>query len=372
MSDSDPLSALRTAHENLESVESDVATAGEERVEAVAEAHRRATRLLDRYAESATGSGDFESYLEFQSEFLGFVEELREDLPHREAFETASDRMDKRRLSDSDFAFAREVLEPAGETAGLLTDRDDARGTYRDARREVRQRASELADRIADLERLRRLGEADLDAPVETIQQPIEAYNEGIRTDFLTFRREASARDFLSFIETTDVYPLVEFEQPPSDLREYVDTHAAGEESVAQLLEYADYSTSKLSHYVDDAGSLKTNVAVHRTYLERLGPEPLTVSWPPDPADVLRYRIEEFVAVAGRFADEETVVRLRSVRDLTERDDYERLRTAAEAQLQLTEEERERLARGDVSDELTSARERRERLTEALESYPTR
>ena len=368
----DPVSKLETADDRLRAIEAEIDDVGEDRIETVADAYRQATRLLDRYAESATGSGDFEAYLTFQSEFIGLVDELPEDVPHREAFEAASDRMDKRRLSESDFAFARETLEPASETASLISDREDARSAYRDARRAVQRRASELDDRLEELERLQRLGEVDLDAPVEELRNPIETYNEAVRADFQRFRREASAREFFDFVETTERYPFVEFETPPSDLREYVDSYEAGTESVAQLLDYADYSASKLSHYVDDAGALQTNVAVHRTYLERLTADPLTVGWPPESAGVLRHRSEELVAVVGRFASEETVALARELRALTDDERYEQLRTAAAARDELTEEERERVASGRVADELAETRTDRERLAEALATYPSR
>ncbi|EJN60030.1 DUF7118 family protein [Halogranum rubrum] len=369
---SDPVSNLQTAYERLESVEQQVDDVGEARVEAVADAHRKATRLLDRYADSATGSGDFQSYLQFQNEFIGLVDELPEDLPHREAFEAASDRMDKRRLNEGDFAFARETLEPAAETASLLSKREEARDDYHVARRAAHRRKTELDERLDELDRLQRLGEVDLDAPVELLRDPIESYNESVNAAFQRFRREASARDFLDFVAVTDRYPFVEFETPPSDLREYVDSHAAGEESVTQLLEYADYSASKLAHYVDDASALQTNVAVHRTYLERVDADPLTVAWPPESAGVLRHRSEELVTVVGRFADEETVALAREIRDLTERDDYERLRTAAAAQSELTDDERERVTSGVVADERAEAEAERERLAEVLSSTPSR
>jgi hypothetical protein len=368
---SDPVSDLQAAAERLDAVEADVEEVGEDRIETVADAHRRATRLLDRYAETATGSGDFEAYLTFQSEFIGLVEELPDDVPHREAFEAASDRMDKRRLSEKDFAFARETLEPAGETATLLSEREEARSDYRDARRAAERRAREVDDRLEELERLQRLGEVDLDAPVETLRDPVEAYNDAVRTDFQRFRREASARDFFDFLETTERYPFVEFETPPSDLRAYVDDYDAGTESVAQLLDYADYSASKLSHYVDDAGALQTNVAVHRTYLERLTADPLTVAWPPEPAGVLRHRSEELVAVVGRFASEETVALARELRALTDHEEYERLRTVAAAREELTEAERERVVSGAVAEEIDELRAERARLADALETYPS-
>ncbi|MFB6160591.1 MAG: hypothetical protein ABEJ61_05370 [Haloferacaceae archaeon] len=343
-----------------------VAEVGEERVAAVANAHREATSLLDRYADSATGTGDFEAYVEFQERFLGLVEELDDDLPEREAFEAAAETLDRRRLRERDFAQAREEIAPAGAYADMLDRREDAAERYRTARHEAESTLAAVEERIESLERLCELGEADLDAPVERLRDPVEAYNDAVREAFDDYRRSASARELFDLVDATVAYPLVEFRRPPRDLREYVESHAAGDEPVPTLLEYADYSASKLDHYVDDPGALRAKVATHRTYLERLDADPLTVAWPPAPAGVLRRRARELVAVVGRFAPEEVVARARTVRDLPRETAYERLREAAVARAELDEAERERLASGAASAELSRLREAREELAAAL------
>jgi hypothetical protein len=366
----DLLADLRTAEDRLTSVEARIADHGETTVERVVEAHDRATDLLDGYEERATGTGreTFKNYVEFQEAFLELTEGLPDDLPHRDAFEAANDGFDKRRLSESDFARARDLLEPVAEIAALPEERTDARSEVRDARSAIRRRLSTLSDRIADLERLQSLGEVDLDAPVERLRNPIEDYDAAVREAFADFRREGSAREVLAFVAETEAFPLVDFRLPPDDLRAYVTAYPAGEESVSQLLEYVDYSQSKLSHYVDDPGALRARVATHRTYLERLDAEPLTVGWPPPDAASLRWRLSELVAVVGRFAPESVVARLRDLRPLTEDEtEYARLRRAAEARAELGEAERERLASGAVADELAACRTARERLTDALD-----
>ncbi len=368
---SDEVEAVVDAYEALERAEDAVSDVGTERVEAVADAYDRAMSLLDRYQGSATGTGDFGAYVEFEEEFVTFVERLDDDLPERDAFERANEVVDRRRLRERDFERARETLEPAAAVAETLDERKEAERRYRKARHAAERRVDELDDRIADLERLRRLGDADLDAPVERLREPIEAYNEAVTESFERFEADTSARDVLSFVETTDAYPLVRFRTPPRELCEYVEQYPAGEHPVPKLLEYADYSGSKLDHYVDDPAELKTRVAVHQTYLERLGPDPLTVSWPPPSAGQLRYRAQELVAVVGRFADDETVEEARNLRTLAERDGYGRLRTAAEAQTELDAGERERLREGDVAAELETRQAERESLAETLAEYPS-
>ncbi len=363
---------LEAAHDRLAAVESEIAEVGEGRVERTAEAYDRATDLLERYRETATGTGGetFRKFVEFQEEFVTLVESVDDDLPGAEAFETASDRVDGRRLSESHFDRAREALEPVAEVAELVDRREAARDAYADARRDTVRRLRTVEERVGSLERLTRLGDADFDAPVERLRDPIERYDEAVRADFEAYKRDAPAREVLSFVATTAAYPLVEFREPPEDLRSYLDRADAGEEPIPTLLSYADYSRSKLDHYVADPDELKARVATNRTYLERLDAGPLTVSWPPPDAGTLRRRADELVSVVGRFASEETVAALRDVTDAArEEAAYERLRRTAEAEAELTDDQRDRLASGAVEADLASLREERETLAAALDEY---
>jgi len=367
MSDSDPAAALRDARTELADVVAEIEDVGEENVEAVADAYDRATDLLDSNEAAATGTGDFEAYVRFQNAFVELLEGLDEDLPTRDAFEAANDHLDKRRLSESDFDRAREALEPAREVAALLERRTAARDRVDEAEYAVESRIDDLDERIDDLERLAGLDDVDLDVPVSDLRDSVDEYNDAVREAFETFRANASARAVFDLVAATESYPLVEFRQPPSDLRRYVAERPAGEETIETLLEYADYSASKLDHYVEDPSALKTRVAVHRTYLERLDADPLTVSWPPADAESLRRRLREVEAVLHRFAPEETVATLRSLRDLSRTDRYDRLREAAVVETELDERERERLRSGAVHDDLAAARDERERLRAVLD-----
>jgi hypothetical protein len=366
----DLVDELSSAHAAYEEAAERVTERGERDLRAVTDAHDRATTLLDKYEDRATGTGDFEGFIEFQETFDAFVEGLDDDLPHREAFETANETFDKRRLSGSDFAAARDALAPAAELTDLLAERDTRRERYRDARRRVAARRDDLDDRIDDLEQLHALGDIDLDAPVETLREPIETYNDRVAGAFASFTRETSVRELLRFVVTTDHYPLVSFRQPPADLEEYVENSPVGTESLPQLLEYADYSSSKLDHYVDNPEELKQHVAVHRSYLDGLDAQPLIIGWPPPPADECRFLTRELVSVVGRFAPEETVTRLREIRAFARTERYDRLQRAAAARAELTADERTRLAEGRVERDLERARTERDRLNEALTTHP--
>ena len=368
---SDLAADLRDAYAAYERATERVTERGEETLEAVAEQHERLEALFSTYEERVKGDGDFAVFIEFQEEMAKFVEGLPEELPHHEAFEAVDDLMQQRRLTESDFTAARDRLAPVENDVARLEERDATQNRYRELRTRARKRARELGDEITDLEHLQNLGAADLDAPVERVGDPIEAYNEAVAEAFETFRREASARDVLDFVAATTAFPLVPFEAPPSDLREYVETHEAGTESIPQLLEYAEYSKSKLSHYVDDADALTRTVATNRTYLRRLDADPLTVALPPPPADHLRWRLRELVQVTGRFAPEDVVARLRELRSLPDRTEYGRLRESAVAREQVTDDQRERLASGAVADELEQLRATRAELRDALDSLPS-
>ena len=197
----DHIATLRDADEEYRDVDAAIAEYGETTVEDVADAHRRATDLLDRYEGRATGTGDFEAFVRFQGEFTDLVEDLPEDLPERDAFERAEEVLDRRRISERHFDQVREELADARAVAGLLDERAAERERYHDARRAVSRRKVDLDDRIADLERLRELGDADLSAPVDPVRDPIEAYDDAVAAAFEEFKRETPAREVVAFLE---------------------------------------------------------------------------------------------------------------------------------------------------------------------------
>ncbi len=364
-----PLEELEAARDRLEAIETRIDDHGEGTVEEVATAYRNATKLLEDYVDRATGTGkeNFQAYIELEGTFDTLVSDLDDDLPEREAFEDALEAIDKRRLSESDFERAHEALEPAAEYAELLEEREAARENLAEARKTANKRRRTVKDEIDERERLLELANADLDAPVERLREPIETYNEAVREAFEDYRLEASAREVFDLLERSQWYPFVSYEQPPDDLQRYVRENSAGEYTIPELLEYADYSRSKLSHYVDSADELKRNVATQQTFLDGIDAEPLTIDWPPGPAGELRCRVREYQPFVARVADEEVVAALREVSLLTTDADYDRLQTAAQAVVQLTADERERLADGRVADELEELRTERERLEAALE-----
>ncbi len=367
----DAVVELRAAADELDETERRVEEFGESDLSALADAHEEFTALLARYEEPATGDGDFETFIEFQGEIESFVERLPEDLLLRETFEACDDRLQQRRLTEADFADVRENLEPVADLAGRLEDRREARERYRAARSAVADRLHTVRGRIETLERVERLGDADLDAPTDRLREPIEAYNDAVRDAFDTFRRDSPARDVLATVADAQQFPVIEFRPPPPDLQEFVETAEVGTEPIPTLLEYAEYSRSKLDHYVSDPGALKTAVRPHTTYLSRLDADPLTVDWPPPAAEALGFHCREAERVVARFAPD-VVGALRPVRRLPKRTDFQRLRESAVARAELDEGQRERLQSGDIASELEALRVERDQLEAALEDYPER
>jgi len=365
----DAAETLHDAARERERARERVVADGEDALRRCQEVYRELVELFERYEDSATGSGDFQAFTQFQGTVASLTDDLDEELPERERFEDVDDYLQQRRLTEDDFETARRKLDPVGERVAAIEEWEQARTGYTEARRNAQRRLGEIDDEIAALERLQRLGEADLDAPVDRLKAPIEAYDDAVREAFREFRRETPAREVLSVIERTELFPLVEFQPPPAELLDYVRTHEAGTETIPRLLEYADYSASKLDHYVEDTAALRRTLPTQRTSLRNLDAEPLTVGWPPPPADHLPCLCREYRAVLAGFADESVVARLRDVRDLADDESYDRLRESALARAELTADERERLASGAVSDELDELREKRAAIEDALEDH---
>ncbi|WP_256402294.1 DUF7118 family protein [Halorubrum salinum] len=356
---------LRERYDELRRIESRIDDLGRERVEAAADAYRRAHRVLDQYEEDAVGTGDFGSYVQFRGEFADAVD-VGDGALAADAFDAADGAVDKKRLSEGDFDAARDALDPAGEYVDLLDAYDDAVDAYRIARKEAKAAKKDLDSRLDELRSVAEMADADLDVDVDRLREPIEAYNEAVREAFASFYASASAREVFAFLERADGTPFVDVDVPPTDLADYVADYEAGEEPLPTLVEYADYSNSKLDHYVDDPGALRTAVAVHRTYIERLDGEPLTLDWPPAGGDELGYEIDELIPLVSRVADDETVATLRSVRELAREDDYERLRRAAEVRDALDDAEVALIERGVVDERVKEAERTRSIVEDVL------
>ncbi len=366
---SDSIDQLQTVGTEYKSISSQLDAEGEASVMAVRSAYESILDLFDRYEERATDWDDFEGYVEFQNQLVEFIDGLPAELPERDAFIAADDRLDQRNLSERDFERARSALGPARELAELADRHDELERAYREAYHAVERELSTLDDRIDELRRLQSYADLDLERSLDPLQSPIQAYNEAIRDAFRTFRATAPATELLDWVTTTTAYPFVSVTQPPDRLTTYLETHPVGAEPIPTLLEYADYSRSKLAHYVDDPRALLGAIGSSRTYLERLDPSPLTIDWPPPQAGYLRYRIDELIRVIDAMADAETIAQLREIAQLTRTPTYEGLRAIAVANGRLDPESRRRLQDGSIDRELDTTTDRRDQLAAALSAH---
>ena len=164
---------LRERYDELRRIEARIADYGRDRVETAVDAYRRAHRALDRYEDDAVGSGDFGSYLQFRGEFGEAVDV--DDVPAADAFAAADEAVDKRRLSEGDFAAAREALAPAGELVELLEAYDDAVDEFRAARKDARDARRRLDSRLDELRDAAGIAHAHLNGAHDRLRGPVEA-----------------------------------------------------------------------------------------------------------------------------------------------------------------------------------------------------
>ena len=367
----DPVAALAAARERVTATRDRVEQIGEDELEQLRDAYDSFVGLLDRYEERVVGDeGDFETIVEFQSQLEATINQIHEDVLLYETFEEADERLQQRYFSTGDFEAVREQFDPVADLVARLDDHEDACAAYRDQRQAIERQVRELRRQIDELDRLVRLGTADLDAPTDRLRAPIETYNQAVERAFEEYVRQTPARAVLDWVETTRQYPLVEYPPIPSALAEYVAEQPSGTKPVPELLEYAEYSRSKLDHYVANPGQFIHAISRRQRYLATIDATPLRIGWPPPPAGVLTYRCRELTAVVNRFAPA-VVEQLRAVTALPRGTGYDRLRESVLARTNLTDEERNRIASEDLESKLAAARDRRQRLQAALAEFPS-
>lgn len=371
---SDPVTRLETAATELRTAREAVQEIGKSELEQLATAHDRFLQLLDEYEEPASGSGreTFQSYVEFEGELETFMNSLPENLLKREDFEAAETVLDRRRLNEQDFDRARDEIASVTELVGRLEDYSDAVNRYREARKSVKVSLRERRGELKTLEETLAFAEVDPTASVDPLREPIDTYNEAVGEAFADFLSTKSARRVMEWLGATQQYPLVKTANPPKSLIDFLETSPAGEQPISTVLEWANYTHSKLSHYVDDPERFQSRVGANRSLLERIDAEPLQIDWPPPKKEELRYRTRELIAVVSRFAPADVCARLQTVRDLSYRSDYSELRSRARARHELTEQDLRELSSGEVSDKYEQLKAEIDRLETALESHPDR
>ena len=364
------LDDFQAAWERYESLQEELSPIAIETVERLDDHRVTLDRLFDAYEDRATGSGDFGGYITFQQNVTQLVSSLPDDLPEREAFEEVNEIANKRRLSKADFEAARRALDPVRDIIDIRNDLANAREDLHEHRIALKERISELDEQIEEVDRVIELGQVDIHQPLDDIRDPIDRYNDAVADDFHSYLAETPVQDVFAFIEKSGAFPLVHVPKPPESLKAYIQSTELGL-TLYELREYADYSRSKLSHYIDDPGRFKAEVATEQTYLASINADPFRIDWPPPPAAELRWLMKELLPVVARFASESTVSALRQVRDACiHPEHYSTLRAVAVARHELTDEQREQLAAGSVEPQRQAYLTAKERIQRTLKEAP--
>ncbi|PSQ63555.1 MAG: hypothetical protein BRD21_02270, partial [Halobacteriales archaeon SW_8_66_22] len=173
--ESGPVAELDQREQRLERAEERVAEFGEEKLQRLAGVYHEFVGVLDRYEDQVTDDGgDVQTNIEFQSQIAEVSKQLSDDLLLSETFQECDEYLQQKWFSESDFEHVYEQLDPVSDLVGRLEERDAALEAYRETRRDVRYRIRELDEEINELERLSRLGNADLDAPTERLREPVD------------------------------------------------------------------------------------------------------------------------------------------------------------------------------------------------------
>lgn len=327
---------------------------GEERAEQTRELYRRIEDALEEYREDATGHGEFGKYVEFQNIVIASEETLEEsEVYHTEDFERALSRLDARTLQDKHFRGARSDLSDVAEFVEKYDRYEELHEELREELSRLERRTEELESRASDTEERLEKAKVAQEVDCSKLREAVEDYNEGVREDFEVFVSEAPAVEVARLGEKTLDAPLVDdapVERGASDrLRRYVD-----DETVSRVLELADASDGKLSHYFENPDGFRD--AVPRVFFETAEPETFELSY--EREGVVRRRVPELVSLVGMFADEETVAALRRVGDIARNGGYSDMRRALVAKKEAGASVEE------LSDELDEVRSEKERAEE--------
>ncbi len=362
------LEELATAQDDVKAAKAALGDLDEETASELREAYVYAIDLLDSYEDRATGTGDFGGYLEFRQRFDQFVEGLDDQLPYRPRFEQAAEDVDRRRLSSGDFDNARNELTEVSQIVDTLDQLHEARKRLKSIRKRAVARRRDLMQRRDRLAELAGLDPTALDAPVHELRETISTYNEGVRTDHRRFTHDVPVRTVLEIYDHLSYFALLDIDAPPSVLVSFFENHPVGEEPVSKVLEFLDYSRSKLDHYVDDAGHFLGEVRPHSPYLEELSSEPFTIEWPPPERERFLWHLRELRQAVARFGSDETIAHLRDLEAACrDGESYSRQRSSAVLREELDAAERDMVLDGEAETKLAHVESQIEKLDALLE-----
>lgn len=349
--------------EELRELRATVEEVGEERAETTRALYESLEDAIEEYREEAAGHGNFEKYVEFENIVVAFENTVEEeDVYLQDDFEKALGRLDQRTLQDKHFRRALNDLVDVEELCDDYERYTQLRDELRDELGSLERKVGELDGRIEELEEGIEKARGVEDVDVSELRDAVETYNERVRDDFKEFVRTAPAVEVARLGERISDASLLEDvpaeEGDAERLAEYVD-----DESVDRVLELADSSDGKLSHYLDDTEGFRS--AVPRLWFESSNADSFVISY--EPEGTVKYKTRELVPLVAEFADDTTIDALRRVKRMAERGEYSRMRSALVDRREVGDDaESMEKELEEVRTERQRAKERAERIRDAL------
>lgn len=344
-------------------------TLRDEGIEAVREArdiYHDLQRYIDRYREPATGHGDFESYIEFQSVLAEIEEQLDDDVYGERWFRKAIQRFESRTLREKHFRRAEKDLQEIRELVEAFERAMELEDELRSERGRLRKRRRELQNEIKRLEsRIRDAREAP-DADASRLESLLDKYNKSVEREYGSWLSSAPAIEVVRHAYRASRMPLVEADGVDGRSVEALQESGVGDESVERLLEFAGYSDSKLQHYVDDPRTFRDKLPT--AWFRVADAEPYKLSLDMEEGVVERL-VPELVSVVSEFASERTIEVLRQIGDLARNGRYSEMRQALEARQRTGGEDVESLLeeKQSLEREVEDVEEDTQRIEDALD-----
>lgn len=264
----------------------------------------------------------------------------------------------------------RRALEPLEEIAGLRDERNRVEKEIRRQKKARRKKRRELEERAR---RLRSLRDTRLDPGAEeyihSIQERLDRVNERIVGVLDALVSNAPTREVIRLLGDVGIRPELGLPRAPdkSGLMGFLGSHPVGNEPIYRVLEYADYSDSRLSHYVDRPREFKDAMSANLAYLEKITDiRRLAPKLQVEPGGMLARRLSaltSLVSRAGSLVEKDTsglVQELREMRREVLSGEYARHFSSYRRIQRLSQEERRLVEAGAVEDELAEVERRLE------------
>jgi hypothetical protein len=221
---------------------------------------------------------------------------------------------------------------------GLLTEQrtlfDEYKKSYTELRARCESLKAEIREKTAYYNSLQKIDVISLDR-LASLKEKIATYNDSVGTFLEASFKEAPLTDVLKVSLDASYHPELRFPQPPSyknaeRLLSFVVSEEFASLPLYRFIEYAKYSDSKLSHYVEDSTGFRQILESNIVWLESLVDikrrEALKISL--DEHDVsLAVKIPRIVAFLSKLgAATNLLTSLREIQRLVSSGDYERIR----------------------------------------------